>query len=377
MTTLSFAQVAALIKAVGPTRTVIVEGEYGQGKTSIHHALCADPAFADYHRPKPIDCMQLSDGSIVMPDLNRANGTSRELPNERFGLNDGNHAGIEGSRPALICLDEIAKTRQFIKDTLAPLILERRLGNYVFPKGTIVFGCTNLSEEGLGDHMEGHLRNRIVIVKMRKPTKDEWVNNFAIPNGIHESITAAVEMYPMVFDSFTDYLPGGKFDGKPLAEHNPYISNPRDAAQGQVVTPRSLHAASDIVAQRGAFDDVTLTAALEGTVGNAFAANIMSMLRFGDGLPSFERVVSDPQNAPLPTNPTAQIVQVRQFLRLVDNKEEAEAVSQYVLRMKAEMSSLYVNVVANAPTDRVMRTFCNSTTFNNMLLENRKFLGDV
>ena len=32
---LSSAQVASLIKAVGPTRTVIVEGEFGIGKTSI------------------------------------------------------------------------------------------------------------------------------------------------------------------------------------------------------------------------------------------------------------------------------------------------------------------------------------------------------
>ena len=369
---LSSAQVASLIKAVGPTRTVIVEGEYGIGKTSIHHSLCADPAFTHFHKPKPIDCMQLSDGSVVMPDLDRSRGVSRELPNERFGLSEENNAGVEGSAPAIICLDEIAKTRQFIKDTLAPMILERRLGNYVFPEGSIVFGCTNLSEEGLGDHMEAHLRNRIIVVKMRKPTKDEWIHGFAVPRKLHESITAAVEMYPMVFDSFTDYLKNGKFSDKRIGEHNPYISNPANMAQGQVVTPRSLHAASDIVAARDKMDDYTLHAALDGTLGAAFAANIMSMIRFGDGLPSFERIVQDPEAAPLPGNPTAQIVQVHQFMRLVNAKEEAEAVSAYVTRMKAEMKSLFVNTVANS---KVLATFARSTTFNGMLTENRKFLG--
>ena len=369
---LSSAQVTALIKAVGPTRTVIVEGEFGIGKTSVHHALCADPMFAGYHTPKPIDCMQLSDGSIVMPDLDRSRGVSRELPNERFGLNDENHAGVEGSAPALICLDEIAKTRQFIKDTLAPLILERRLGNYVFPKGSIVFGCTNLSEEGLGDHMEGHLRNRIIVVRMRKPTKTEWVQDFAIPRKLHETVIAAVEMYPMVFDSFTDYLKNGKFSDKRIGEHNPYISNPADAGQDQVVTPRSLHTASDIVMQRGMFDDYTMQAALDGAVGAAFAANIMSMIRFGDGLPSYERVVQDPAGAPLPSNPTAQIVQVMQFIRLVNSKDEAESVSEYVQRMKAEMKSLFVNTIANS---KVLASFARSTMFNTMLTENRKFLG--
>jgi hypothetical protein len=369
---LSSAQVASLIKAVGPTRTVIVEGEFGIGKTSIHHALCADPAFAHFHKPKPIDCMQLSDGSIVMPDLDRSRGVSRELPNERFGLSDENHAGVPDSAPAIICLDEIAKTRQFIKDTLAPMILERRLGNYVFPTGSIVFGCTNLSEEGLGDHMEGHLRNRIIVVKMRKPTKDEWTQQFAVPRKLHESVTAAVEMYPMVFDSFTDYLKGGKFSDKRIAEHNPYISNPMDASQGQVVTPRSLHAASDVVMQRGNIDDYTMHAALEGTLGAAFAANIMSMIRFGDGLPTFTHIVADPEGASLPSNPTAQIVQVHQFMRLVNTKDEAEAVATYVQRMKAEMKSLFVNTVANS---KVLSSFARSTTFNTMLTENRKFLG--
>lgn len=371
-TILSSAQVTALIKAVGPQRTVIVEGEFGIGKTSIHHALCRDPHFANYHMPKPIDCMQLSDGSIVMPDLDRSRGVSRELPNERFGLSDENHAGVRDSRPAVICLDEIAKTRQFIKDTLAPMILERRLGNYVFPKGSIVFGCTNLSEEGLGDHMEAHLRNRIITVTMRKPTKAEWVNDFAIPTGLHETVIAAVEMYPMVFDSFVDYRKGGKFGDKRIAEHNPYISNPADAGQGQVVTPRSLHAASDIVMHRGEFDDYTLQAALEGCVGAAFAANILSMIRFGDGLPSYERVVADPGGTSLPSNPTAQIVQVQQFIRLVADKEEAEAVSTYVQRMKAEMKSLFVNTVANS---KKLQDFARSTTFGTMLTENRKFLG--
>jgi len=369
---LSASQVVSLIAAVGDKRTVIVEGENGIGKTALFHALRKLPKFADHIAVQPIDCTQLSDGSVWMPDLDRENGVSRELPNERFGLSDENHAGVPDSAPAIICLDEIAKTRQFIKDTLAPMILERRLGNYVFPAGSIVFGCTNLSEEGLGDHMEAHLRNRIIVVKMRKPTKDEWTQGFAVPRKLHESITAAVEMYPMVFDSFMDYQRGGKFQDKRIAEHNPYIANPVDASQGQVVTPRSLHAASDVVMQRGNVDDYTLQAALEGTLGVPFAANIMSMIRFGDGLPTFERIVAGPEAAPLPNNPTAQIVQVHQFMRLVNDKTEAEAVSVYVQRMKAEMKSLFVNTVANS---KVLTSFARSTTFNTMLTDNRKFLG--
>ena len=178
-------QVYNLIKAVGHKRTVLVEGEAGSSKTALHYDMAKDPAFRGFYMPKPIDCTQLSDGSVWMPDIDRSRGVSRELPNERFGVNDENHKGVDGARPAVICLDEIGKTRQFIKDVLAPIVYERRVGNYELPEGSIVFGCTNLTDEGLGDHMQAHLRNRLIIVQMRKPTKDEWVQDFAIPNALN------------------------------------------------------------------------------------------------------------------------------------------------------------------------------------------------
>jgi hypothetical protein len=260
-------QIMTLIKAVGSKRTVLVEGEAGSSKTSIQYALQAEPAFANYYVPKPIDCTQLSDGSVWMPDIDRSRGVSRELPNERFGVNDENHKGVEGARPALICLDEIGKTRQFIKDVLAPIVYERRVGNYEFAEGSVVWGATNLTDEGLGDHMQAHLRNRLIIVQMRKPSKSEWVQDFAIPHGLDENVIAAVEMYPMVFDSFMDFRSGGKYAGKKMAADNPYISDPANQGQGQVVTPRSLHAASDILEARAHMDDQTLQHALAGTVG--------------------------------------------------------------------------------------------------------------
>ena len=257
---LSHKQVAALIKTVGSTRTVLIEGEAGVGKTAIAHEFKQDAHFANHVIVDPIDCTQLSDGSVWMPDIDREEGVSRELPNERFGVHRANQKGVNGSVPVVVCLDEIAKARQFIKDVLAPIVYERRIGQYHMPEGSVVFGCTNLSTEGLGDSMQAHLRNRLIIVQMRKPTQKEWVQDFAIPRKLSPELIAATEMFPQIFDSFMDYQSGGKFDGKPLTKHNPWIANPADAGQEQVVTPRSLHAASDIImlAKRsGEVDDQT------------------------------------------------------------------------------------------------------------------------
>ena len=186
---LSFTQVLNLIATVGHKRTIIVEGENGIGKTALFHALKALPKFANHIAVDPIDCTQLSDGSVWMPDLDREHGVSRELPNERFGVSKDNQRGINGGKPVLIMLDEIAKAPQFIKNVLAPIVYEQRVGPYHFVEGSVVFCGTNLAVEGLGDSIQAHLRNRLVFVKMRKPTAKEWVQ-WAVEKGINANVIA-------------------------------------------------------------------------------------------------------------------------------------------------------------------------------------------
>lgn len=368
---LSFTQVLNLIAAVGDKRTVIVEGENGIGKTALFHALKKHPKFADHIAVDPVDCTQLSDGSVWMPDLDRENGISRELPNERFGVSKTNQLGVNGAKPIMVFLDEIAKAPQFIKNVLAPIIYERRVGNYHMPEGSVVFCATNLAVEGLGDSIQAHLRNRLVFVKMRKPTAAEWVN-WAIDRSVNASVIAFVNNYPQVMDSFIDYDKGGKFEGKDMAKDNGYIFNPRSMALAYA-TPRSLVAASDILdAGDGVLDDETLEAALVGTIGATTAEALSSFVRFGRDICSLERVIKDPATAPLSDNPTAQLVQVFQFVSRVDKREDAEKIVEYVWRMKAEMQSIFCNTVAQSQRVAVYVTLAN---FGKMLAAHKIFFS--
>lgn len=368
---LSFTQVLNLIAAVGDKRTVIVEGENGIGKTALFHALKKHPKFADHIAVDPVDCTQLSDGSVWMPDLDRENGISRELPNERFGVSKTNQLGVNDAKPIMVFLDEIAKAPQFIKNVLAPIIYERRVGNYHMPEGSVVFCATNLAVEGLGDSIQAHLRNRLVFVKMRKPTASEWVN-WAIDRSVNASVIAFVNNYPQVMDSFIDYDKGGKFEGKDMAKDNGYIFNPRSMALAYA-TPRSLVAASDILdAGDGVLDDETLEAALVGTIGATTAEALSSFVRFGRDICSLERVIKDPATAPLSDNPTAQLVQVFQFVSRVDKREDAEKIVEYVWRMKAEMQSIFCNTVAQSQRVAVYVTLAN---FGKMLAAHKIFFS--
>ena len=368
---LSTQQVLNLIATVGHKRTVIVEGENGIGKTALFHQLKRMPQFANHIAVDPIDCTQLSDGSVWMPDLDRENGVSRELPNERFGVSKFNQRGINGAKPIMVFLDELAKSPQFIKNVLAPIVYEQRVGNYHFVEGSVVVAATNLAIEGLGDSIQAHLRNRLVFVKMRKPTSDEWVK-WATDNGVNPMVIAFVSNEPRVMQSFMDYEKGGMFEGKDLSKDNGFIFNPK-SMQLAYATPRSLVAASDILdAGLGVLDDDTLEAALVGTVGATTAQALSSFIRFGREICEYSRVIKSPDTAPLSDNPTAQLIQVFQFVTRVADRTEAEAIVKYVWRMRAEMQSIFCNTVA---TSQRVAMFATINEFGRMLAEHKIFFS--
>lgn len=368
---LNFNESFELIRHVGPHRTIVFQGENGIGKTAMHYYLRDMAEYAGYVWVSPIECTQLSDGSVWMPDIDRERGVSRELPNERFGLSKENRKGVKGSRPVLICLDEVGKPPQFIKNILSSIIYERRIGDNFFPDGSIVYCCTNLMIEGLGDVFQPHLRSRLVFANMRKPTQQEWKDNFALPRRLNPAVIAFTELHPNVFDSFLDYEPGGKFGSKDQQKENPYIFNPRVVQDG-FASPRTLHAASDVVNQIEKLPPIALQGALEGTVGEATAAQLASFVRFQQELVPYEQVIGDPAKAPLTTNPTAQMVQVFQFITRAEDREEAAQIVKYVKRLRNEMQTLFCTNVANS--QRIV-TFANAPGFSEMLQANRIFLG--
>jgi hypothetical protein len=366
---LSFDQTLALIKNVGSKRTILVMGENGIGKTSLHKALSVDPDLADYIRVPPIDCTQLSDGSLYMPDIDRERGVSRELPNERLGVHFANQRGAMNTRPVLGMFDEIGKIPQFVKNMIAPIYYERRVGTMYMPDNSIWFAATNLSVEGLSDFIEPHHRNRLVVVYMRKATFAEWLVNFAIPNKLNPILLACLEEHPEAFDSFIDYMEGGKYYGKDLERDNPIIFNP-NGVQDAYGSPRSFHAASDILDVADKLDQATLEQALNGTVGKAFASLLMSFIRFGNQVPSSGVIKNDPLNAPIPSNKLAQQIVVFRTITQAKTRDDAEAFTLYIQRLEPEMQSLLCRRVSEAD-DATLNLFSTVTPFVEMLQDTR------
>lgn len=370
---LSHMEVASLIASSGHEVTYLVEGENGIGKSALHKTLQTMPRFAKHYFPAPVDCAQLDLGDHMLPIPDTEKGVVRSLPSERYGIHAGNCRGINGAVPVAIMLDEMAKMPKHLQASLSPLFYELRVGAFYAPDDSVVFGSTNLAIEGLGDFMPPHTRNRITVVRMRKPTKDEWLLQFAVHNGICAEVQAFAERFPVIFDSFIDYETGGKHEKKTLASDNPFIFNPH-VVQTAYCTPRSLHKASNIIKHSIGLSPDALNAALAGTIGRETANALSTFVEFGREIPSYERIIADPENCPVPQHATAQIVIAFKLVSDTTKRENAEAACKYAKRLREEMTSIFCYTAANN-NDRVQK-FASIELFHDLLKQFQIYFAD-
>jgi hypothetical protein len=102
------------------------------------------------------------------------------------------------------------------------------------------------------------------------------------------------------------------------------------------------------VAERENFDADTLQALLTGTIGRAGAEIMGAYIRFGDETPAFSKIVQSPSTCPIPTNPVAQIITVLKCVTQTGSRDEAEACTEYVMRNRRELQSMFANNIANS-----------------------------
>lgn len=332
-------ETAEAIIAIGHKRTIIVEGDMGSGKTTLLklvHKRLPD------HIPVFFDSTTKEIGDMFVPMFDKIDATNVV----RYGINE--ELGFQYSKPVILMIDEVGKNPA-VKNALLRIMLERETaGGRKLPEGSIVFATTNLSAEGVGDMLLPHHRNRLILVRMRKSTAPEWVENFARPNGLHPSVIGWVNETPQLGESFTDVdlrmgdvgsMSGVEFSRR-LDELNPHIYHPKAPWRTAFVTWRSLEAASDILWENLP-TQITLQL-LIGAIGERSARDLMAFVQLADDLPKMAEIQSDPMNAKIPDTATAKMMVVDRALATI----EYEWVSnwmQYLARLPRELQGVFVN----------------------------------
>lgn len=338
---LSINKCAKLIAVNGDEKTYIVEGPMGSGKSTITKLL--EETFGDKYNYVNVDCTQWDVGDIQIPDVDKEMLVTRFVPNVLL-MGDG-------KKPMIINLDEIGKASRPVQNAFLPVMLERRVGARSLPEGSIVFGCTNLGQEGVGDLFQPHARNRVSFLEMRMPTAEEWLQNWGLVKGLHPAVLAWVKENgdgpKGLFATFKDVE---------NPEDNPYIFHPK-AQRRSFVTPRSLHLAAlelDDDRRNLVGDDDATFAAIAGNIGTQAAADLMAFVHLADKTPSWNSIINSPDSANVPDdNAGAMIMTVFKCISKVD-KNTLNSVMAYIKRLPKEMQGVFANRIMAVKTKATM-----------------------
>lgn len=225
---------------VAVVRPVFVWGAPGIGKSSLVRR------FAD---SLGLDCVTMLGTQLAPEDLigvpELVGGRSRFAPPETLARTE----------PYCLFLDELNSSSPEVQKAFYSLILDRRIGTYELPEGSIVIGAGNRSSDNaLAKPMASAPINRLVHVHLRASV-DDWLA-WAAEAGIHHWIVDYLTQRP-------DHL-----WKQPPKTEEPFS------------TPRSWHMLSDALLSYGDdLDETTLSVLAGGTLTPAHASTFTAYVK--------------------------------------------------------------------------------------------------
>lgn len=305
-----------LLRTNGDRVTYLFRGEPGIGKSTLHSRAKQELGDDEWDHIY-VDWSSIDMGDLFIRAPNRDTGELEFFPSSLFKVTSG--------KKKFIMIDEIGKGDKLLLKLAMRLVLERCLGDYKLPDGSVVFATTNNPSDNVGDFIHAHGTNRVTLINIQKPTEKVWLP-WASENGISAVIRAWVAMNPRALAS---YLDGGQ-------DENPYIFNPRRrGAVGSFVSPRSLTKADVHVRDREILGDKLTQSALAGTIGAAAAESLAAFMSLEKELVSFKKVMDDPDGVDMPEKPAALFMMMFNAIDSIETQDDLSKFMRFVNRVRS------------------------------------------
>ncbi len=240
--TVTPAQLPEVLLHVAVVRPVFLWGAPGIGKSSLVRQFAGSLG---------LECVTLLGTQLAPEDLigvpELAGGKSRFAPPETIARDE----------PYCLFLDELNASPPEVQKAFYSLILDRRIGAYELPEGSVVIGAGNrATDNALARPMASALVNRLVHVHLRA-SADDWLA-WAAGSGIH----------PWVLQY--------------LVQRPDHLWSPPPKTEEPFSSPRAWHMLSDVIHSYGDdIDDETLAVLAFGTLtrnhASAFRAYVKTV----------------------------------------------------------------------------------------------------
>lgn len=306
--TVTPAQLPDILLTTAVVRPVFLWGAPGIGKSSLVREFAASLG---------LECVSLLGTQLAPEDLigvpQIADGRSRFCPPEQIARDE----------PYCLFLDELNAASPDVQKAFYSLILDRRIGSYELPPGSVVIGAGNrATDQALARPMASALVNRLVHLHLRASAGDWLV--WAAANGIHPAVVEYLTQRP-------DHL-----WSQPPKTEEPFS------------TPRSWHMLSDLLHSAGdPLGDETVGLLAYATLTPQHAGAFRSYLKVARHAFDLEAIIKG--DARWPAEPgerdllyfLAETFRVRLARDLpADKRHASAAVRQFAFRAKSLLVEL-------------------------------------
>ena len=168
---------------------------------------------------------------------------------------------------AILFLDELNSAAPATQAAAFQLVLNRRVGTYVLPKGVSIVAAGNReTDKGVTYRMPAPLANRFVHLELRTDYED-WLN-WATSNRVHQQVVGYVG----------------------FAKQDLYDFDPKSSSRA-FATPRSWMFVSELLTDDD-LDEGTLTDLVAGAVGEGLAVKFMAHRKVANQMPKPEDILT-------------------------------------------------------------------------------------
>ena len=217
----------------------------------------------------------------------------------------------------LINLEELPSAVPMVQAALYQLVFDRKVGEYELPEGASLIACGNReTDRGIVHRMPTPLASRFVHLDIRVDAED-WLH-WGAANGIAPEVLFFITYEPELLHRFDP-----------------------QSGERAFPCPRTWEFASNIVKYRNGLEPAVERTLFRGAVGETAAVEFSAFLNVWRELPHPRAVLSDPENADIPENASAQMALCGSLYRLASDVT-VDPIVTFAQRLRREVGESLV-----------------------------------